>query len=96
MYYRMLIAVLSFTTAIASAVIAADNKDDPPCESVASIGVATMDADGVITLRIRSLPPGPIAEGELRYAPGDPHYQEIVDHLGGIRPGETKSVRPWC
>jgi hypothetical protein len=96
MYCRMLIVVLSFTTTLATAVIAADNKDDPPCESVASIGVAYMDADGVITLRIRSLPPGPIAEGEFRYEPDDPHYQDIVAHLGGIKPGETKPVRPWC
>jgi len=67
-----------------------------PCESVASIGVATMADDGVITLRIRSLPPGPIAEGEFRYAPGDARYADIVRHLGGIMPGETKPVRPWC
>jgi hypothetical protein len=66
------------------------------CEDVASIGVATMTSDGVITLRIRSLPPGPIAEGELRYKPGDPQYEEIKKHLGGIAPGETKNVRPWC
>jgi hypothetical protein len=78
--------------------VAADDKKDlyPPCESVESIGAAQMATDGVITLRIRSLPPGPIAEGELRYAPGDPQYDEIKRHLGGISPGESKSVKPWC
>jgi hypothetical protein len=92
-----LIAALLFAMAYAANVaIAADKNDDPPCESVASIGVAHMDADGVITMRLRSLPPGPIAEGEFRYEPGDPHYQEIVLHLGGIKPGETKPVPPWC
>ena len=30
-----------------------------PCEMVESIGVATMAQDGTITLRLRSLPPGP-------------------------------------
>jgi hypothetical protein len=55
-----------------------------------------MDADGAITLYIHTLPPGPIGEGELHYAPDDPRYQEIVTHLGGIKPGETKNVRPWC
>jgi hypothetical protein len=66
------------------------------CEAVDSIGVAQMTADGVITLQLRSLPPGPIAEGELRYAPDDPQYEEIKQHLGGIAPGETKLVPPWC
>ena len=69
---------------------------NPPCQSVKSIGVAHMTKDGVITLRIRSLPPPPIAEAELRYAPDDQSYVEIKRHLGGIAPGEWKAVRPWC
>lgn len=67
-----------------------------PCEKVESIGVATMTEDGTITLRLRSLPPGPIAEGTMSYRPGDPQYEEVKRHLGGIKPGETKPVRPWC
>ena len=82
--------------ALLLAVSAPVHAEDVACESVASIGVATMSADGVITLRVRSLPPGPIAEGELRYAPNDPQYADIKTHLGGISPGEVKSVRPWC
>ena len=72
----------------------AEPADD--CHSVASIGVAHMSEDRVITLRLRSLPPGPIAEGEFRYAPKDPQYRDVIRHLGGIRPGEWKPVRPWC
>ena len=60
------------------------------------MGVAHMAEDGVIALHIRSLGPGPIAEGELRYAPDDPRYDEIKAHLGGIAPGESRPVRPWC
>ena len=55
-----------------------------------------MTEDGTITLRLRSLPPGPVAEGTMSYRPGDPKYEEIKRHLGGIKPGETKPVRPWC
>jgi hypothetical protein len=66
------------------------------CEDVDSIGSATMDSEGVITLRIRSLPPGPIAESVLRYAPGHRDYEMIKAHLEGISPGQTKPVRPWC
>jgi hypothetical protein len=77
-------------TAPASAVKPSD------CVASAEIGVATMTPDGVITLRLRSLPPGPIAEGVLTYKPDDPHYGEIKQHLGGIAPGETKPVKAWC
>jgi hypothetical protein len=92
---RQILALL-FAAGFAGAATADDRKNEPPCESVASIGVAHMTADGVITLRVRSLPPGPIGEGVLRYPPDHPQYGEIKDHLGGIAPGEYKPVRPWC
>jgi len=66
------------------------------CDQTTSIGVATMAADGTITMRVRSLPPGPIAEGTFVYAPGHPQYDAILKHLGGLAPGESKPVPPWC
>jgi hypothetical protein len=96
MHPRNLIAAAALVASIAAFIDAAGAEQAAPCESVASIGAATMEANGVITLRIRSLPPGPIAEGVFRYAPGDPQYAEIIRHLGGIAPGETKPVPPWC
>jgi len=68
----------------------------PRCQDVASIGVATMAADGTITLRITSLPPGPVAHGNFTYAPSHAQYEEIKRHIGGITPGEQKPVPPWC
>ncbi len=60
------------------------------------IGTATMSADGTITLRLTAtLPDGSVGEGVLEYAPGDPDYQMILDHIGGIEPGEEKPVRPF-
>jgi hypothetical protein len=62
----------------------------------ASIGVATMGPDGTIELRLRaSGPGGMVGEGFLTYPPSDPHYADILRHLGGLKPGETKSVQPW-
>ena len=89
-----MVLVLLFSLAAAAA--GAQPAATVPCEQVASIGVATMTEDGTITLRLRSLPPGPIAEGTMSYKPGDPQYEEIKKHIGGIKPGETKPVRPWC
>jgi hypothetical protein len=68
----------------------------PKCEDVESIGVATMAVDGAVTLRIRSLPPGPIAEGVFVYKPSDLDYQVMIDHVGGLSPGQSKPVKPWC
>ena len=62
----------------------------------ASIGVATMGPDGTIELRLRAAGPGGmVGEGFLTYPPSDPHYADVLRHLGGLKPGETKSVQPW-
>ena len=61
-----------------------------------SIGTASMEPDGTIVLRlITQRQNGPLGEGVLRYAPSDPQYHEILDHVGPIKPGETRPVAPW-
>jgi hypothetical protein len=70
-----------------------ESKVIPP--SPDSIGVATMSNDRVVTLRLRSANLGMIAEGVFTYKPGDPKYEEIIAHLGGIQPGQQKTVSPF-
>src|SRR5690242_10261022 len=84
--------------ALASPLGAATDKSTQPipCEDIDSVGRAKMSADGTITLQLRSLWPDPIAESELVFAPDDPQYEEIKLHLGGIKPGESKPVPPFC
>ena len=61
-----------------------------------SIGRATMDADGTIVLQLRAESSGgALGDALLRYPPSHPQYRSILDHLGGLRPGETKLVPPW-
>jgi hypothetical protein len=60
-----------------------------------NVGTITMAADRSIALRLRSLPPGPIAETTASYKPGDATYKEMIDHVGGLAPGETKMLPPW-
>ncbi|MBZ5542648.1 MAG: WG repeat-containing protein [Acidobacteriia bacterium] len=61
-----------------------------------SIGSATMEADGTIVLQLRAEGPnGQIGNGLLRYPPTHPRYQEVLRHLGGLKKGEVKAVRPW-
>ena len=60
------------------------------------IGEATMDEDRVITLRLRAEGPGgAVGHGMLTYAPDHPEYEQILEHLGGLEPGEEKPVRPF-
>ncbi len=63
----------------------------------APIGTATMAQDGTIELRLRAELPnhGGIGEGTMTYRPGDKDYAEILRHLGGMKVGETKPVKPW-
>jgi hypothetical protein len=57
-----------------------------------AIGTALMSADGTITLNFT----GPIMRGALAYRRGDPQYQRILSHIGGIQPGQKKPVPPFC
>jgi hypothetical protein len=61
-----------------------------------SIGQATMEPDGTIVLRLRAEGPGGMrGDGLFRYPPDHPQYRSVLDHLGGMRPGENKPVPPW-
>jgi hypothetical protein len=61
-----------------------------------SIGVAKMLADGTIVMSLRAEGPGGIVgEGQMRYPKSHPNYAEVLQHLGGMKPGEEKPVPPW-
>ena len=68
-----------------------------------SIGTCFMQDDGSLILRLRATG-GPCASGEpvdvvgsatIIYACNDPAYDQILEHVKPIRPGETKMVAPW-
>lgn len=62
----------------------------------APIGTALMLPDGTIEISLRAEGPGGIVgHGRITYAPSHKDYQMILEHLGGLRPGETKLVPPW-
>ena len=61
-----------------------------------SIGVATMDPDGTIVLQLRAEgPDGVLGDALLRYPPSHKDYKDVLTHLGGMKPGESKPVPPW-
>jgi len=57
-----------------------------------AIGTALMAADGTITLSFN----GPIMKGALAYHRGDPQYQRMLSHVGGLQPGQKKPIPPFC
>ena len=63
------------------------------CES---IGMATIQGDGAVVLLLRAEGPGTIVgDGQVTYRSSDPTYQEVLAHLGGLKPGQSKPVPPW-
>jgi hypothetical protein len=60
------------------------------------IGQATMEKDGTIMLWLRAeAPNGSVGHGWIEYPPSDPMYRSVLEHVGGLRPGESKPVPPW-
>ena len=59
------------------------------------IGMATMKRDSTIVIDIYGGPETNYALGHLEYRPTDPNYRAVLDHLGGLKPGERKGVPPW-
>src|SRR5262245_35514880 len=61
-----------------------------------SVGVATMLDDHTIVLELRAdFSSGRMAEGRFIYPPSHPQYLEILKHLGGLEPKQSKPVPPF-
>jgi hypothetical protein len=56
------------------------------------IGLAWIGEDEAIRMRLHTASPAS-DRGLKVYAVDDPHYHEILAHLGPMRPGELVSVR---
>jgi hypothetical protein len=59
------------------------------------IGTARIDVEGTLKLMLRLDQGGMIGDGVVTYKKGSPHYQEVLDHIGPIKPGEQVPVKEW-
>jgi hypothetical protein len=60
------------------------------------IGRARMLDDGTLELfLVAHGPDGIIGHSWPVYRPGDPQYEDILAHVGPIKPGEERPVRAW-
>lgn len=89
---RILVAVFWTSLLLSSSSLAQSvtKSDVPP-----SIGTATMLDNGTIELRLIARDHGIIGHSTLHYPPEHKEYKEILRHVGGLKPGEVKSVPPW-
>jgi hypothetical protein len=78
-----------------SVMIAAGFAEDAPKKEPFIIGDATMTEDGTIVINLRRTRDGINVSGIVKYAVDDRHYKEVLDHLDGMKPGETKLVPAW-
>jgi hypothetical protein len=60
-----------------------------------AIGEAWLEEDGAITMRLRTTSDGQHVSGTMRYQTTDEHYEDVLNHLGGLKPGEKKLIPPW-
>ena len=71
-------------------------KGEQENRPIRSIGLASMRPDGSIVMWLRGEGPrGVKRDSWIECRPSDPDYDELLQHLGGLRQGETKSVLPW-
>lgn len=62
----------------------------------APIGECWMEEDGTIVVLLRRTADGiHVSMPPRRYPRSDPHYAEVLAHVGPIRPGEKKLVLPF-
>jgi hypothetical protein len=58
-------------------------------------GTAVMQEDGAISLHLRLTSDGKDIDDTLTYKTTDRGYDNVVRHLGGLNPGESKPFSPW-
>jgi hypothetical protein len=92
--YGFLIAATLRTTTVCF------GEDTKPSPSVARpsmpyAGTATMQDDGSLTLHLRRTEDGKEIDDTLTYKTTDRGFDDVLRHLGGLGPGDTKNFRPW-
>jgi hypothetical protein len=74
---------------------AQQNRTSDARPSMPYTGTAVMQDDGTLTLHLRLTSDGKAVSDTLVYKVSDRAYDNVLRHLGGLRPGETKQFSPW-
>ena len=70
---------------------------DPDGGEPADVGMAEMAKDGTLRLHLRTTAEdGTVGEMMMVVPPKDPRHPGMVQHLGGIAPGQAKPIPPFA
>jgi hypothetical protein len=89
------IAVAFIMLCAASAGSAQEIRSSDARPSMPYAGTAAMLDDGTLSLHLRLTSDGKAVNDTLVYKVSDHAYDNVLRHLGGLSPGETKEFRPW-
>jgi hypothetical protein len=89
------IAMALIVMCIAGAGAAQQIRSSDARTSMPYTGTATMLDDGTLSLHLRLTSDGKDVNDTLVYKVSDHAYDNVLRHLGGLSPGETKAFRPW-
>lgn len=70
-------------------------SEDKQLNYLDAIGEAWLDDSGTIHLHLSRTGDGQDVKAAFTYSKTDPDYEKILQHLGGLSPGEKKLVAPW-
>jgi hypothetical protein len=93
--FQSCVLIVAFT--VTSAAFAGDALPSTS-EARASMpysGMAVMQEDGAISLHLRLSSDGKDVDDTLTYKTTDRGYDNVLRHLGGLDPGESKPFSPW-
>lgn len=69
---------------------------DPNTNATEYIGMASMDENRNVILDLRATDgAGAVGVGRLVYGPAHAQYEMLLEHVGGLEPGEQKPVTPF-
>lgn len=69
---------------------------DPDDATPASVGMAEMKDDGTLYLHLRTeTGDGTVGEALMIVPKDDKRYRDMLDHLSGMKPGETRPIPPF-
>jgi hypothetical protein len=94
--HRSLLLILALGVAMSILPLAMSSPvEGQSVPRVQFIGMASMSEDGTVTLRLTMTSDGMPADAIITYKPGEPWYDEVLRHIGGLEPGQIKTVPFW-
>ena len=88
-------AIVALMLCAAGACPAQQTRSSDARPSMPYVGTAIMQDDGTLTLHLRLTSDGKAVSDTIVYKVSDRAYDNVLRHLGGMSPGDTRQFTPW-